>query len=105
MASIILLIYYWIMARTGADSDPATVREDGTIEGDKRDKGEEAINKKTVMSLLRSHDTVPSSPDIFDRSFSGRSSVGESSPFRKLTAISHHRSYLHSLWSNSAFGP
>ena len=50
MASFILFnifSYYWIMSGTGADSDSVTVREDGTIEGDKRDKGEEAINKKT----------------------------------------------------------
>jgi ubiquitin len=37
------------MSGTGADSDSVTrtVREDGTIEGDKRDKGEEAINKES----------------------------------------------------------
>ncbi len=84
------------MSAMGAEDESGTVREEGTCGEEKVVEGTQPIEKSefTVMSpqahklnhLRSSHDTVPpSSPDIiFDRSFSTRSSVGESSPFRKF---------------------
>ncbi len=81
------------MSATGTEDESGTVREEETCGEDKVAKGKQSsvLPEITVMSHqvhtlspLRSQDTVPSSPDIFDRSFSTRSSVGESSPFRKF---------------------
>ena len=84
------------MSATSAEDESGTVREEGMCREDKVAKGKQqstVTSEITVMSpqahklshLRSSHDTVPPSPDIiFDRSFSTRSSVSESSPFRKF---------------------
>ena len=82
------------MSGTASDSDAETVITEGTTDGGKVNKEKGKVSHSTVMSppahklshLRSTHDPVPpSSPDIiFDRSFSTRSSVGESSPFRKF---------------------
>ena len=75
------------MSAAGSDSDAETVITEGAIEGGKGNKEKKAMGKVsqiTVMSPSPLPDTVPSSSDLFDRSFSARSSVGDSSPFRKF---------------------
>ena len=78
---------YRNMSAAGSDSDAETVITEGTIERGKGSTEKETVGKVsqlTVMSSLPSSATVPSPSDLFDRSFSARSSVGDSSPFRKF---------------------
>ena len=76
------------MSAMGAEdeSGTGTVREEGVCAEVKAAEVTAMSPQAHKLSHLRStHDPVPPpSPDIiFDRSFSTRSSVGESSPFRK----------------------
>ncbi len=81
------------MSATSAEDESGTVREEGMCGEDKVAKGKQSTVTSEIsvmspqvhtLSPLHSQDTMPSSPDIFDRSFSTRSSVGDSSPFRKF---------------------
>jgi len=75
------------MSATGSDSDAETVITEGMVEREKGSKEKGTLGKVsqiTVMSSLPSSATVPSSSDLFDRSFSTRSSASELSPFRKF---------------------
>ena len=99
------------MSATSAEDESGTVREEGMCGEDKVAKGKQSTVTSEVsamspqahtLSPLRSQDTVPSSPDIFDRSFSTRSSVGDSSPFRKFNISPPPDSFL--LLTLSSFG-
>jgi hypothetical protein len=75
-----------------SDSDAETVITEGTTDGGKANKEKGKVSQTTVMSpyahklspLCSSQDLVSPSPDVFDRSFSTRSSASELSPFRKF---------------------